>query len=92
MKQASSDKWKDFRIRLENALTSLVESFDRTKEKVAGKSWLGWAQGMTEKRECDSEGWVEGMGHKTGHSEGWAEGMGYQTEDSVGWAEGMTKR
>ncbi len=86
LQQASGDQWEDLKDGVEKALTALEESFDQAKKKVG---WLGWVQGMTEKREFDSEGWVEGMGHKMGHSKGWVEGMGYQSEDSVGWAEGM---
>lgn len=89
LQQASGDQWEDLRSGAEKALIALEESFDRVKEKVAQVGWLGWAQGMTEKRKFDSEGWAEGMGHRVGHSEGWVEGMGYQPEDSVGWAEGM---
>ncbi|MCK6623599.1 MAG: hypothetical protein DPW09_06105 [Anaerolineae bacterium] len=89
LQQASGDQWEDLRSGVEKALIALEESFDRVKEKVAQVGWLGWAQGMTEKRKFDSEGWAEGMGHRVGHSEGWVEGMGYQPEDSVGWAEGM---
>jgi hypothetical protein len=92
LKQASDDQWEDLRSSIEKALIALEESFDRAKEKVAQVGWLGWAQGLTEKRQFDSEGWAEGMGHKTGHSEGWVEGMGYQSEDSLGWAEGMKSR
>ena len=88
LKQASGDTWEDLRLEVEKALIALEEGFDRIKEKVG---WLGWAQGMTERREFDSEGWVEGMGHRTGHSEGWAEGLGYPSEDSTGWAEGIKK-
>ncbi|GIK37414.1 MAG: hypothetical protein BroJett011_12470 [Chloroflexota bacterium] len=89
LRQARGDQWEDLRSGVEKALIALEESFDRVKEKVAQVGWLGWAQGMTEKRKFDSEGWAEGMGHRVGHSEGWVEGMGYQPEDSVGWAEGM---
>lgn len=92
LQQAGSDQWEDLRSSIEKALVALEESFDRTKEKAAQIGWLGWAQGMTEKRQFDSEGWAEGVGHKTGHSEGWVEGTGYQSEDSVGWAEGMKTR
>lgn len=92
LKQASDDKWEDFKSAVDQSLTALEESFDRTKEKVAQVGWLGWTQGMTEKRKFDSEGWVEGLGQRTGHSEGWAEGMGEQTEDSKGWVEGMKTR
>jgi hypothetical protein len=91
LQQASGDQWEDLRIGVEKALIALEESFDRAKEKMAQAGWLGWAQGMTEKRQFDSEGWAEGVGHKTGHSEGWVEGMGYQSEDSFGWAEGQVK-
>lgn len=86
LQQASGDHWEELKSGIEKALTALEESFDQAKKKVG---WLGWVQGMTEKRQFDSEGWAEGVGHKTGHSEGWVEGMGYQPEDSVGWAEGM---
>jgi hypothetical protein len=89
LQQASGDQWEDLTSGVEKALTALEESFDQVKEKLAQVGWLGWVQGMTEKREFDSEGWAEGMGHKVGHSEGWVEGVGYQSEDSVGWAEGM---
>lgn len=89
LQQASGDQWEDLKSGVEKALIALEESFDQVKEKVAQVGWLGWAQGMTEKRQFDSEGWAEGMGHKVGHSEGWVEGVGYQSEDSVGWAEGM---
>lgn len=89
LQQASGDQWEDLTSGVEKALTALEESFDQVKEKLAQVGWLGWAQGMTGKRQFDSEGWAEGMGHKVGHSEGWVEGVGYQSEDSVGWAEGM---
>ena len=89
LQQASGDRWEDLTSGVEKTLTALEESFDQVKEKLAQVGWLGWAQGMTEKRQFDSEGWAEGMGHKVGHSEGWVEGVGYQSEDSVGWAEGM---
>lgn len=92
LQQAGSGQWEDLRSGIENALTALEESFDRAREKVAQIGWLGWTQGMTEKRQFDSEGCAEGVGHKTGHSEGWTEGMGYQSKDSVGWAEGMKTR
>jgi hypothetical protein len=91
LQQASGDPWEDLKTGIEKALIALEESFDRAKEKVAQVGWLGWAQGMTKKREFDSEGWAEGMGHRMGHSEGWVEGMGYQSEDSVGWAEGQVE-
>lgn len=91
LKQASDDAWEDLRINVEKALTAMEESFDQITEKAAQAGRLGWVQGMAERREFDSEGWVEGMGHRTGHSEGWAEGVGYQSEDSAGWAEGMKK-
>jgi hypothetical protein len=74
---------------IERTLTMIGESYDRTKEKLVHATSLGWAQGMAQHLQVDSEGWVEGMGHRSGHSEGWAEGMGYQAEDSEGWAEGM---
>jgi flagellar biosynthesis/type III secretory pathway chaperone len=75
---------------IERTLTMIGESYNRTKEKLVQASCLGWTEGMAQQRTLDSEGWVQGLGRRTGHSEGWAEGMGYQAEDSRGWAEGMT--
>jgi hypothetical protein len=73
---------------IERTLTMIGESYNRTREKVVQASCLGWAEGMAQERTLDSEGWVQGLGRRTGHSEGWAEGMGYQAEDSQGWVEG----
>jgi hypothetical protein len=55
---------------------------------------LGWVEGMAEKRQTDTEGWVEGQGHQPQDSEGWVEGQGEQKTigDPKGWAEGMAER
>ena len=92
LKQTKAEQRENIRADIQQAVTSMAENFDRVKERVNQLGRLGWAQGMAQHPEFDSEGWVEGMGHRTGHSEGWIEGMGEQLEDSNGWAEGMTTR
>jgi hypothetical protein len=74
---------------IERTLAMIREGYNRIREKVVQASCLGWAEGMAQERVLDSEGWVQGLGRRTGHSEGWVEGVGYQVEDSQGWAEGM---
>lgn len=74
---------------IEQTLTTIGESYDRIKEMVAQVSSMGWVEGMAQKRISDSEGWVQGMGRRGGHSEGWVEGIGFREEDSRGWMEGM---
>lgn len=86
LKQA--DNWEGARIEVEDGIALLTRNFERTKKGVEAGNF-GWDSGKAQFREVDSEGWVEGMGHREQDSEGWVEGMGHQESDSEGWAEGM---
>lgn len=74
---------------IKQTLMMIGESYDRIKERATQFSSVVWAEGMAQKLVLDSEGWVQGMGCRGGHSEGWVEGIGYRGEDSQGWTEGM---
>lgn len=89
LEQAGDDTWRQAAARwLERA-----EQFTRALNRLLGRpepedESLGWAQGFSEQRMPDSEGWAEGMGKRPADSEGWAEGLGHREASSHGWAEG----
>jgi hypothetical protein len=83
-----SDNWEGARNEVEDGVVLLNQNFERTKKGVETGNF-GWDPEKARVREVDSEGWVEGMGHREQDSEGWVEGMGHQEHDSEGWVEGV---
>ena len=73
---------------MEDGVVLIAQDFDRARKGIQAGNY-GWDPEKAQFREVDSEGWVEGMGHREHESEGWVEGMGHQEHDSEGWVEGM---
>lgn len=94
MAEGDPKEWQLGRQEYEEKFTAFRTEFMKTAEQIKSDDEtvaLGWLQGFSDKRPLDSEGWVEGMGHRTGSSEGWVEGMGHQGSDSKGWREGYNE-
>lgn len=89
--QSSEDEWETIQEHVKQALGNAEDALKRAAT-ATGES-LGWATGMAESLEEESEGWAEGLGKRGPGSKGWAEGQAEELAgNSIGWPEGQAEK